>query len=159
MSALLTKQMQPLLALLNQAQTERDNAQAACAAAQAAQRAATAQSDQLHGYRRDYEQRWGDQFRVQGAIELVHCYQGFTQRLTQAVDHQAQVARQAAERVAQAEAALRAAELRVASVQKLIERRLHEQRRAGDRRDQKQSDEFAARAAWNRQAAGASSSN
>jgi len=35
-------------------------------------------------------------------------------------------------------------------VRKLIERRTHEQRLAADRRDQKQSDEFAARVAWNR---------
>lgn len=144
------KDVQPLLALLGQARTERDNAQAALAAAQAGERAAAAQSAQLLDYRREYEQRWNTQFRVQGAMELVHCYQGFTQRLSQAVDHQTQVARHAGEQVLRSEATLRDAELRVASVQKLIERRLDEQRRIGERRDQKQSDEFAARAAWNR---------
>jgi flagellar FliJ protein len=40
--------------------------------------------------------------------------------------------------------------LRVASVRKLVERRQHEQRLGAERRDQKTTDEFAARAAWNR---------
>ena len=44
---------------------------------------------------------------------------------------------------------LRGQEMRVASVRKLLERRVQELRLAADRRDQKQTDEFAARAAWN----------
>jgi flagellar FliJ protein len=46
--------------------------------------------------------------------------------------------------------ALRESELRCASVRKLIERRTQEHRLFEERRDQKQTDEQAARAAWNR---------
>ena len=52
---------------------------------------------------------------------------------------------------------VREQELRVASVRKLIERRLAELRLAADRRDQKQTDDFASRAAWNRLAEQAAS--
>jgi flagellar protein FliJ len=45
-------------------------------------------------------------------------------------------------------------ELRVASVSKLIERRLAEVKRTGERREQKQHDEWTSRAAWNRSAGG-----
>ena len=46
---------------------------------------------------------------------------------------------------------LRDGEIRVASVRKLIERRQAEARLSADRREQKNTDEFASRAAWNRQ--------
>jgi flagellar FliJ protein len=46
---------------------------------------------------------------------------------------------------------LRDGEIRVASVRKLIERRQAEARLSADRREQKNTDEFAQRAAWNRQ--------
>ena len=48
-------------------------------------------------------------------------------------------------------AKLRDGEIRVASVRKLIERRQAEARLSADRREQKTTDEFASRAAWNRQ--------
>ena len=47
-----------------------------------------------------------------------------------------------------AKAALLSAELRVASVRKLIERRIAEAVRTQDRSDQKATDELASRAAW-----------
>ena len=140
--------LHPLTILLAQNVRQRDAAIAEHVRAQAASRAAAAQADQLRTYRREYEQRWRAQFSVEGQIALVHCYQGFMQRLTQAVEHQAHIEAQAALHVQRALAAVSAAELRCASVRKLIERRTHEQRIAAERRDQKQSDEFAARAAW-----------
>ena len=143
----------PLTALLAQNEHQRDAAIAEHLRAQAASRAAAAQADQLRTYRREYEQRWHAQFSVEGQIALVHCYHGFMQRLTQAVEHQAQIEQQAALHVKRALAGVSAAELRCASVRKLIERRTQEQRLAADRREQKQSDEFAARAAWMRRSA------
>ena len=71
-------------------------------------------------------------------------------RLSLAVDQQQTVVTHAGRRVDAARDAVREQELRVASVRKLIERRLAELRMAADRRDQKQTDEFASRAAWNR---------
>ena len=142
-----------LTVLLTQNVHQRDAATAEHLRAQAASRAAAAQADQLRTYRREYEQRWHAQFSVEGPITLVHCYHGFMQRLTQAVEHQAHIEEQAALHVKRALAAVSAAELRCASVRKLIERRTQEQRLAAERRDQKQTDEFAARAAWNRRSA------
>ena len=142
--------LHPLTVLLTQNVRQRDAAIAEHLRAQAASRAAAAQADQLRTYRREYEQRWHAQFSVEGQIALVHCYHGFMQRLTQAVEHQTHIEDQAALHVKRALAAVSAAELRCAAVRKLIERRTQEQRIAAERRDQKQTDEFAARAAWNR---------
>ena len=141
---------QTLTLLLGQHERQRDAALAEHQRALQASSAAAAQAEQLHTYRRDYEQRWGEQFKREGKIELVRCYQGFMERLTQAVDQQTRMAAHAAQQVEIALLALREAELRCASVRKLIERRVQEQRVAEDRRDQKQTDEQGSRAAWNR---------
>jgi len=142
--------LQPLLTLLGQAERERDEALLHHQRREAAQRAAQAQSEQLLDYRRDYEQRWGAHFSRQSKVELLHCYQGFIQRLSQAIEQQAHAARHAADQAAAALVALREAELRVASVRKLIERRVGEQQRSEEKNDQKQTDEFASRVAWQR---------
>ncbi len=142
--------LQPLLALLALAEAERDRSLAECRQAARAAEIAAQQADQLIGYRSDYEQRWTTRFRTEGTMPVVHCYQGFMNRLGQAVSHQDQVIRTAAERLAAAEQSLRQHELRVASVRKLIERREQEMRLSADRREQKSTDEFAARAALHR---------
>ncbi|NUZ05935.1 flagellar export protein FliJ [Piscinibacter koreensis] len=139
-----------LLTLLHQAERERDFALAEQQKVQAAHDAAKAQAQQLVTYRREYEQRWSEQFCREGKIELVRCYQGFVQRLTQAVDQQARVADHAANQLARASANVRECEVRAAAVRKLIERRTHEGQLAAERREQKQSDELAARATWGR---------
>lgn len=144
-----------LTVLLEQHERQRDAAIADHQRAVTAAEAASQQAEQLRVYRGEYEQRWSAQFRVQGQIELVHCYQNFTERLTLAIEQQTHVAARAAQQVERAMAALRESEMRCASVRKLIERRVHEMRIATDRREQKQSDEFASRAAWsNRLGAG-----
>jgi len=140
--------LQPLTILLGQSERQRDAALAEHQRAQLASDAAAAQAEQLRTYRREYEQRWSAQFARRGQIELVHCYQSFMERLTQAVEQQARMAELAAQRLAQALGALHAAEMRCASVRKLIERRVLEQRAATERREQKQTDEAATRAAW-----------
>lgn len=145
--------MQPLLALLGQAERERDEALAQHQRLLAGHASAQAQAEQLLGYRADYERRWGEQFAREGKIELIRCYQGFMERLTQAVDQQRRVAAQAAAQAERAQAALVEQELRVASVRKLLERRVREARLQADRREQKQTDEFASRAAWTASAA------
>ena len=142
--------VQTLTILLGHNERQRDAAIAAHQHARGAAEAAQGQAEQLRTYRREYEQRWRVQFGREGKIELVHCYQSFTERLTLAVEQQARVAEHAAQQVERALGALRDTELRCASVRKLIERRLAEQRLATERRDQKQTDEAASRAAWNR---------
>jgi flagellar protein FliJ len=140
--------LQPLMALLAQTERERDDAWARAQQAAQAQMNAAAQADQLLTYRREYEQRWSAQFRTEGRIELVHCYRGFMDRLTQAVEQQQRVAAHAATQAEQARTALAEQEMRVASVRKLIERRRQELRLSADRVEQKQTDEFGSRMAW-----------
>ena len=145
--------LQPLMALLAQTESERDAAFAQHQRAQTAHQGAVAQATQLVEYRREYEQRWGERFSSAGHIELVQSYHGFMTRLTQAVEHQQRVAEQASSQLDRAGAVLVEQEMRVASVRKLIERRVQELQRHGERREQRQLDELAARAAWNRLAA------
>jgi flagellar FliJ protein len=140
--------LQPLMALLAQTERERDEAWAQTQHAAQAQQTAAAQAEQLLTYRREYEQRWSTQFRTEGRIELVHCYQGFMARLTQAVDQQRRIAEHAAAQLESARVALCEHEVRVASVRKLIERRSQELRLSAERIEQKQTDEFGSRTAW-----------
>ena len=145
--------LQPLTALLAQSERQRDLALADQLKAQTLHAAARAQAEQLLTYRREYEQRWSAEFCREGRIELVRCYQGFMERLTQAVDAQMQAASHAQAHLARADATVRDCEVQCASVRKLVERRLAEGRREADRHEQKHHDELAARIAWSRRAA------
>ena len=140
-----------LIAILAQAERRRDLALADEAAARVAHRAAKAQAEELIAYRASYEQRWNGAFCQDGAIELVRCYQGFVERLTQAIEHQHRVAHAAEARLAAASAELRELEMRAAGMTKLLERRTKELLRAADQREQRQSDEHSARVSWDRQ--------
>lgn len=140
--------MQPLFALLTQTEHERDQAWAEAQAAAQAHQTAAAQVEQLLVYRREYENRWSNQFRTEGRIELVHCYRGFMDRLTQALEQQQTVAAYAQTQMESTRAKLAEQEMRVASVRKLIERRQQELRLLGDRQEQKQTDEFGSRMTW-----------
>ena len=143
--------LQPVVTLLAQCERERDELAVACQRAAMSHRSATAQAEQLVVYRGEYEQRWAEQFKTDGRMELVNCYRGFMDRLTQAVEQQQRVVVHAQAALDHARLKLRDGEIRVASVRKLIERRQAEARLSADRRDQKNTDEFASRAAWNRQ--------
>ncbi|HZE92110.1 MAG TPA: flagellar export protein FliJ [Rhizobacter sp.] len=149
------RSIEPLIALLNQSERERDEALAAAQRAMDAQAAAQMQVDQLVAYRSEYEERFREQFSRKSSVDMLHCYQGFMLRLNQAIDQQRAVTAHATVQHDHARGVLREQELRVASVRKLLDRRLYELRLVADRRDQKQTDEFAARVAWNRLAAAA----
>ena len=142
--------LQPLLALLSHTERERDAARAAAHRAAEAHRRARVQAEQLRVYRDEQDARYA---RQGGAIDIVRCYRSFADRLGQAIEQQERVALNAARASAQADAALRALELRVASVGKLLERRRTDARLVADRRSQKAADEFASRAAWSRPSA------
>lgn len=150
----MTTNLQPLHALLAQSERQRDLALAEQQKAQAASDAAQVQAEQLLAYRREYEQRWGAQFTREGQMELVRCYQGFVERLTQAVDHQTRIAQIALEQLALATQKVQEQELRVAAVKRLVGRRVVEGQNLQQRQEQKQTDEFAARVAWNAKASG-----
>src|SRR5512144_3216077 len=107
--------IQPLLALLAQTERERDLVLTEAQRADQAHQVAEAQAGQLLTYRREYEQRWGAQFKAEGRMELVLCYRGFIERLSQAVDQQQRVVVHAATQVERARELLRDHEIRVAS--------------------------------------------
>jgi flagellar FliJ protein len=140
--------LQPLIALLAQAERERDELQAHLLKLRTAHQNAQAQAAQLRQYRGEYEQRFGAKPQAGTTIEMLRVAQGFVARLTHAVEQQERIVDHAAGQVAMAEVQWREAELRVASVRKLIERRMEEIRRGVDRAEQKAVDEFASRAAW-----------
>ena len=142
--------LKALSLLLAQAERQRDEALAEQLAAERARRAAAAQAEQLVAYRREYEQRWGAEFCRDGKIELVRCYQGFIDRLTQAVEQQERVAAHAAVQAERAEAIVRGHELRAAGLKKLVERRLRQGEIAAARHAQRESDDRAVRGAWSR---------
>ena len=135
--------MTALKTVLELAEAERNQAQLALRRAEEQTARLQAQADQLGQYRSEYQQRWAGQFSRQGAIEIVHCYQSFMQRLDEAMAQQGQQAEAARQLALRVREQLLAAELRVASVRKLIERRQQETRRNEQRREQRQSDEQA----------------
>lgn len=144
------KSLDPLMALLAQSERERDDARADVQRCQTAHQSAQDQAEQLVVYRGEYEARFREQFSRKSSIDILQCYQGFSARLGQAIEQQQQVAQHAAGRLERSRELLREHEMRVASVRKLLERRVLELRQMADRREQKQTDEFAARAAWSR---------
>ena len=132
--------------LLERAEGERDDAARALNAATAQAQAARAQHGELAGYRQDYQQRWTQSFAQSTTMDIVACYRSFGQRLDQAVDTQGHVANHADQRQVRAREALRQAEVRVAALRQLIARRQAEAAKAAQRREQRATDEFAARA-------------
>lgn len=148
------KTLDTLLALLERERGERDQALLGMREAEGLASHAAAQAQQLAEYRAEYVRRWSNRFRAQGSIELVQCYQGFMQRLEQAIGQQRQAADHADALLRQTRDALRERELRVGSVEKLIERRLREQRQHASRREQSQTDEAAQRSHARRHANG-----
>ena len=150
--------MHTLSTLLGQAESARDEAQAALRAASQAATRAEAQWRQLVDYRGEYEQRWAAQFSRQAAIEIVLCYRNFMERLEQAVAQQRRVCEHAEAQVVHSRERLAAHEMQVASVRKLIERRLQDLQARQRRLDQKRDDEAGQRAMLRRPAAPADSS-
>lgn len=141
-----------LAAVLQHAASERDEALAALRRAEQMLRPLQAQVDQLLNYRGEYQARWSRQFGQRGEMEIVHCYSSFMQRLDEALAGARQRVQHAGAQVERLRARLLATELRVASVTKLIERRLAEQQRVQRRRDQRQTDETAQHVAARRSA-------
>ncbi len=139
--------MDTLRTLLEHAEGERNQALAAFNQARARCDAARQQAEQLDHYRADYRRRWSAQFARGAALEIVRCYQGFADRLETAIAQQQHAVQQMQAAQARAGDTLSAHELRVASVRKLIERRVQAQRQAGEKRERREDDEGSARLA------------
>jgi len=135
--------MQALFQLLDHERRGRDAALLSLHDAEGFAEAADSQVQQLEAYRSEYVGRWSARFREPGSVALMQCYQGFMQRLEQAIAHQRAAVQLAQMRLEEARRALTDNERRVASVQKLIERREQQEQRRGARREQSHSDEIA----------------
>lgn len=107
--------------------------------------AAGAQAQALETYRSEYRERWSAQFKQAAPIEIIRCYQGFVERLDQAIGSQQATVEQHAGRAAAARDRLKQREIKLATVQRLIDRRLSAAQQVLQRREQKASDEAAQR--------------
>ena len=126
------------------AERRRDAARQALRDVQGAREAAQAQLEQLSGYAQETQSRWGaSEGRTLKPEVMAHHYH-FMGRLDHAIGLQSGVVGSQDARVAGARQTLLQAELRLASLRKVLERRRAEQALAEQRREQKQTDERAA---------------
>ena len=137
--------MQSLLLVMQREQGLCDQAQAALQRAEDVLRHARQQCDGLLAHRSEYEAHWTAQFQQGASMDILRCYRSFMQRLEQAVLLQTRQVEMADRQRAQARRDLLESERRLASVRKLLQRRLDEQAQIGRQREQKQTDEQAQR--------------
>ena len=126
------------------ASRKRDDARRVLHDTQAAQQAALAQLEQLEGYARETEARWGVKADTAMKPEVMYHHYQFMNRLGHAAGIQTGVVGDHAHRVEAARQALLQAELRLASLRKVVDKRRQELELAQMRREQKQTDERAA---------------
>jgi flagellar FliJ protein len=150
--------IQSLLMVLESAEKTRDEAQTAMEAARQAFEGARQQAQSLGDWRREYEQRWQQQFRQTGGMEIMRCYQDFMLRLADAVSDQDRKVEQAKAHLERMRLQLIERERKVAAVAQLIDRRQAETLHRQNRQEQKATDEIAARSALNTAGFGASGS-
>jgi flagellar FliJ protein len=132
-----------LSTLLEQAEAQRNIALAAFNQARARRDEARVQAQDLDAYRSDYAARWQREFKQRGAaLEVMRSYHQFAQRLDQAIAQQSHAIEVCEQAFARANDMLAAHELRCASVRKLIERRVQEQREGVQRREQRAADDL-----------------
>ena len=141
----MTTPLQPLLTVLDQAESARDEAMACLENARKASEASRQQLQSLHDFRAQYQTRWQSQFRQSGGMEIMRCYTDFMARLADAEAEQQRRTDQTKAVVEHCRAALVERERKVAAVTQLIRRRAQEQSLQEQRRDQKATDEMAAR--------------
>ncbi|GAA6121322.1 flagellar export protein FliJ [Acidovorax sp. FG27] len=126
------------------AERQRDAARQAVQDVERARHAARQQLDQLEGYAAETQGRWG--FSADAAIKpevMYHHYQ-FMDRLSHAIGMQGGVIEGHAGRAQAAAQALLQAELRLASLKKVLEKRQRDIDLVQARREQKETDERAA---------------
>ena len=149
------KRLALLRTLLERERKRRDEQMAQVRAAVANAQAQQQQADGLGGYRVEYCQKWSAQFQQAATIEILRSYHGFLSRLDQAIAQQQSVVEHAQRMVEAHRQRLVEREIRVATVERLIQRREATLAKAADRRDQKNLDELAQRLARMRAHAGA----
>ncbi|ACY31208.1 flagellar export protein FliJ [Comamonas thiooxydans] len=132
------------------AERKRDAARTTMQERQRAQQAAQAQMDQLQGYVLEMQARWGPQEGLAVQPEVMHHQYQFMERLQHAIGLQTRVVADQDIRLETARQALLAAELRVTSLQKVVQARRRDVALAQMRREQKDTDERATMAFFRR---------
>ena len=136
--------LQSLAVAVEVAQRKRDEARRVLQDTLAAQQAARAQLEQLEGYARETEARWGVQADTTMKPEVMYHHYQFMDRLGHAAGLQTGVVSEHAGRVEVSRRNLLDAELRLASLLKVMDKRRRDIELALMRSDQKQTDERAA---------------
>jgi flagellar protein FliJ len=150
------KRLALLRTLLEREQKRRDEQMAQVRNAVANAETQRQQADDLTAYRTEYCRKWSAQFRQAAQMEILRSYHGFLARLDQAITQQQSVVEHAQRMVEAQRARLVEREIRVATVERLIQRREAMLARITDRRDQKNLDELAQRPSTARTRAGLS---
>ena len=139
------KRLQLLQMLLERECKRRDEVQSILRSAHANLDAQRQQADGLKTYRSEYCAKWSANFQQAAQMEILRSYHGFLARLDQAITQQANVVAHAQRAVDAAKQRLLEKEIRVKTVERLIERRKALLARIVDRREQKNLDQMAAR--------------
>ena len=126
------------------ASRKRDDARKVLQDTLAAEQAARAQLNQLEDYARETESRWGMKADTAMQPEVMYHHYQFMDRLGHAAGVQTTVVGDHAARVEKARRTLLDAELRLASLRKVMDKRKADLDLVQMRRDQKQTDERAA---------------
>lgn len=133
-----------LMIAIDAAGRKRDAARQSVQERQRALQAGQAQMDQLQGYVREMSQRWGAQEGQAVQPEVMHHQYQFMERLQHAIGLQTRVLADLEIRLETVRQALMAAELRVSSLNKVVEVRKRDMALAQMRREQKETDDRAA---------------
>ena len=133
-----------LMIAIEMAVRKRDEARQALRERQRAHDAAQSQMDQLTSYAQEMQQRWGATEGAEIKPEVMFHHRQFMERLQHALDLQTKVIADQAIRLETAQKALMATELRLSSLNKVVETRRRDMALAQMRREQKQTDERAA---------------
>lgn len=133
-----------LMVAIEMAVRKRDEARNALLERQRAHAAAKSQMEQLENYALEMQQRWGASEGAAMKPEVMFHHRQFMDRLQHAIDLQTRVMNDQNIRLEAAQKALMAAELRLSSLNKVVETRRRDMALAQMRREQKQTDERAA---------------
>lgn len=133
-----------LTVAIEMAARKRDEARNALRERQRALEAAQSQMEQLQSYTQEMQQRWAPQEGALLKLEVMYHHEQFMARLQHAMQLQTKVLQDQAMRLEAAQKALMATELRLSSLNKVVETRRRDIALAQMRREQKQTDERAA---------------
>jgi flagellar FliJ protein len=133
-----------LMIAIEMAVRKRDDARQALRERQHAFDAAKSQMEQLENYAAEMQQRWGATEGASLKPEVMVHHRQFMERLEHAINLQTRVIADQSIRLEAAQKALMAAELRLTSLNKVVETRRRDMELAQMRREQKQTDERAA---------------